>query len=98
VKRIRYHVEARIDVLEIVQYYEEQEGAELADEFTSELERFIERVAERPLSYREIEPGTRRANLEQFPHHLLFQIVDDETIKVVAVKHNRRHPNLGLDR
>lgn len=97
-RKIRYHVETRIDVLEIVEYYEEKEGAELANEFTAALKRFIERVAERPLSYREIEPGTRRANLDRFPHHVLFQIIDDEAIKIVAVKHNRRHPALGLDR
>ncbi|HEY2866829.1 MAG TPA: type II toxin-antitoxin system RelE/ParE family toxin [Pyrinomonadaceae bacterium] len=97
-RRIRYHVEARFDVLEIVDYYEEREGPELADEFTSELETFIERIAERPLSYRESEIGIRRANLDRFPHHVLFEIVDDETIKIVAVKHNRRRPSLGLDR
>ena len=96
--QIRYHVEARIDVLEIVEYYEEQEGAKLADAFIFELERFIVRIAERPLSYHEIEPGVRRANLDRFPHHVLFEIVDDKTIKIIAVKHNRRHPALGLDR
>jgi plasmid stabilization system protein ParE len=98
VRKIRYHVEARVDVLEIVEYYEDKEGPELADEFISELERFIESVAERPLSYREVEPGTRRANLDRFPHHVLFQIIDDEMIKVIAVKHNKRHPAQGLDR
>ena len=97
-RRIRYHVKARVDVLEIVEYYEEKEGTELADRFTSELEHLIKAVAERPLSYREVAFGYRRANLRQFPHLVLFQIVDDETIKIVAVKHNRRHPDLGLDR
>jgi plasmid stabilization system protein ParE len=98
VRRIRYHVEARVDVLGIVEYYEDKEGPKLADEFTSELEKFIEAVAERPLSYREIAPGVRRANLDRFPHHVLFQIIDDETIEVLAVKHSRRDPALGLDR
>lgn len=97
-RRIRYHVEARIDVLEIVEYYEAKEGPELADQFTSELEHIIKAVAERPLSYREIMPRYRRANLHRFPHHVLFQIIDDETIKIVAIKHNRRHPDLGLNR
>lgn len=96
--RIKYHVEARIDVLAIAEYYEQQDGADLADQFTSELQVFIERVAQRPLSYREVQPGTRRANLDRFPHHILFEIIDDGNIKVVAVKHNRRHPDLGLDR
>lgn len=41
-KRIVYHVEARIDVLEIVEYYERESGTALADRFTVELESFIE--------------------------------------------------------
>jgi plasmid stabilization system protein ParE len=49
VKRIIHHVEACVDVLEIVEYYEEQEHPELADEFTSELENIIAKLA-RPLA------------------------------------------------
>lgn len=50
-KRIVYHLGARLDLLEIVEYYEREADAQLADRFTSELERFIEAIAERPNSY-----------------------------------------------
>ncbi len=97
-KLIVYHVGARFDVLEIVEYYEREADAQLADRFTSELERFIEAVAERPNSYREHSKGIRRANLDRFPHHVLFQIIDDQTIKILSVKHDARHPSYGMDR
>ncbi len=97
-RRIVYAVEAHVDVLEIVEYYEKADGPQLADRFTSELEKFIRYVAERPESFVEIRSGIRRANLDRFPHHILFQIVDTETIKILKVKHDRRNPDLGLDR
>ena len=97
-KRIVYHLGARLDVLEIVEYYERKAGVDVADRFTSELERFIEQIAERPNSYREHPKGVRRANLNRFPHHVLFRIVDAETIKILSVKHDSRRPSYGLDR
>lgn len=97
-RQIVYDVEARFDVLEIVEYYEKSDGPQLADRFVAELEKFITKVAEWPESYVEIRSGIRRANLNRFPHHILFQIVNADTIKILAVKHDRRHPDLGLDR
>ena len=97
-RRIIYDVEARFDVLEIVEFYERVDVPQLADRFTSELEKFIEHIAERPESFVEVRSGLRRANLNRFPHHIIFQIVDTETIKILTVKHDRRNPDLGLDR
>jgi plasmid stabilization system protein ParE len=98
VRRIIYDVEARVDVLEIVEFYERSDGPHLADRFISELEKFMKYVAERPESFAEIRSGLRRANLNTFPHHIIFQVVDTETIKILTVKHRRRHPDIGLDR
>ncbi len=97
-RRIVFDVEARLDVLQIVEYYEQADGPQLADRFTSELENFIESIAERPESFAEIRSGLRRANMGRFPHHILFQIIDSQTIRILAVKHDKRHPDLGLDR
>lgn len=97
-RRIIYDVEARFDVLEVVEYYEKVDGPQLADRFTSELEKSIDQIAKRPESFVEIGYGIRRVNLDRFPHHVLFQIVDKETIKILTVKHDKRKPDLGLDR
>ena len=97
-RRIIYDVEARFDVLEIVEYYEKVDGPQLADRFTSELAELITHIAERPESFAQIGSGLRRANLNRFPHHIIFEIVGIETIKILTVKHDKRHPDLGLDR
>ena len=96
--RVVFNVEARFDVLEIVEYYEKVDGPQLADRFTLELEKSIDRIAARPQSFVEIRSGIRRANLDRFPHHVLFQIVENETIRILTVKHDKRHPDLGLKR
>ena len=97
-RRVVYHVEAQFDVLEIVEYYEREAGVGVADRFTAELESFIERLAENPLAYREFRLGIRRANLHKFPYHVLYRIVEDETVKITSVKHDRRRPSYGLRR
>jgi plasmid stabilization system protein ParE len=98
VKRVVYHVEARFDVLEIVEYYEREAGPVVADKFTAELERFIEKIAERPAAYPQPGTGIRRANLDRFPHHVLYRITDGNTVKILSVKHDRRRPSYGMDR
>lgn|GEM_PF-1702235 len=97
-KRIVYNIEARFDVLEIVEYYEQVGGVQLADRFTSELQRFIEAIAQRPESYPTQSRTVRRANLTRFPHHVLFRVIDDDTIKIISVKHDHRKPSYGIRR
>jgi plasmid stabilization system protein ParE len=96
--KIVYHLGARLDVLEAVEHYENEDSPALADRFTTELEHFIDRIAQMPLSYREVHPGVRRVNLNKFPYHVLFRIVDSETVKVLTVKHNKRRPLHGMKR
>jgi hypothetical protein len=39
----------------------------------------------------------RRVNLNRFPYHFLYRIAGDH-IRVLVVRHHRRHPNVGLSR
>jgi hypothetical protein len=41
--------------------------------------------------------GFRRASFLRFPRHLLYEI-DGETLRVMLVRHNKRHPDYGMDR
>jgi len=96
-RQIEYHIGARFDVLEIVEYYERAGGVTAADRFVSELRQHIEYLAERPESYPE-HAGIRRANIRRFPYHILFRVLDDEAIKILAIKHDRRHPSFAKER
>jgi len=93
--RVIYHPSARVDVFEIIDYYEREAGTELAADFLGELERLIDQVAARPESFAVSKKHVRRANVRRFPHHVLFETLDDKTVRVLVVKHNRRHPSHG---
>lgn len=86
------------EVLDIVEYYKGVGGSALASEFFDELLEFIDRIATRPESFRIYRSQFRRANLDRFPYNILFRYVDDETVRILVVRHNRRHPSFGLDR
>ena len=44
-------------------------------------------------------PGTvyRRANFPSFPYHLIFRETVDG-VRVLVLRHHRRHPDYGLSR
>lgn len=97
-KTIEYHIGARFDVLEIVEHYELVDGVPLADRFVAELEKYVETIAERPRSYVNMSSGVRRANMRRFPYHIIFRVLDDNAIRILAVKHEHRHPSYGSER
>ena len=95
--RVVLHPKIHSDVHAIMEYYERVAGPELADDFYGELRRFMLDAAERPESYSVREHHLRRANLLRFPYHFLFRIVGD-AVRILVVRHNRRHPSLGIHR
>ena len=91
-----YHPLARGDVEETLTYYQ-RITARLAEEFHAELRNTINQVADNPLRFHLVEQGFQRANLHRFPYHLLFE-VRPECVRVMLVRHNKRHPQYGLPR
>ena len=91
-----YHPLVRRDVEEACRYYH-QISARLADGFRDELRHIICRVTETPLRYSATAERLRRANLRQFPYHVLYDTAA-EHIRILLVRHNKRHPQHGLER
>lgn len=95
--RLEFHPLARSDVSRIMDYYEDAGGPELADEFYAELWSHIDKARDSPEVYAIRTRDIRRVNLERFPFHFLFRIVDDQ-VRILAVRHHRRRPSLGMHR
>ena len=91
-----YHPLVRSDVEEVLSYYRKI-STRLADEFHAELRSIINRAAENPLRFHQADHGFRRANFNRFPYHLLYE-VRPEFLRVMLVRHNKRHPQHGLPR
>ena len=91
------HRRIRSDVDEIMDYYESAEHPELAQDFYRELRGLILDAVRRPQRYYFFKADLRRANLKRFPYHFLYRVVGDH-VRVLVVRHHRRHPDYGLDR
>lgn len=95
--RLEFHPLARSDISRIMDYYEDSGGLELADEFYSELWTFLRKAVNSPESYAIRARDIRRVNLDKFPFHFLYRVVNDR-IRILVVRHHSRRPSLGLRR
>lgn len=83
------------DVLEIMEYFDREAGPDLAAQFYAEFRSMARAAGERPFSFPE-SGRFRRANLHHFPHHFLFEIIEERIVRILIVRHDRRHPDFGL--
>jgi plasmid stabilization system protein ParE len=65
--------------------------------FWNELEEIIESIERNPRSHHYDPCGLRRANMNRFPYHLLYD-VDDDTVFMLVFRHDRRHQSFGTKR
>lgn len=65
--------------------------------FWAELDLILSSIERNPRSHHFDSCGLRRANFHRFPYHMLFE-VDDDSIFLVVLRHDRRQPDFGLDR
>ena len=95
--RLEFHKQVTADISRIMDYYENVAGPELADEFYTELQFYFQKAADSPESYSIRERDLRRVNLNRFPYHFLFRIVEDR-VRVLVIRHHKRRPSLGIRR
>ena len=96
--KLRLHPAVDSDLLGIMEYYEQAAGSDLAADFYAEFRSHADQISERPLSFPQFTPRLRRTNFDRFPHHILFEILPDNTIYILIVRHDRRDPSFGLER
>jgi len=84
------------DVNGIIKYYEGVSPA-LADESWEELGRTINLIEQNVARPHPVERGLQRVNLRRFPYHILFRHLP-MTVRITAVRHHKRRPNLGMSR
>lgn len=95
--RLEYHPLSASDLNEAVAHYN-QRRAGLGDELRVEVYAAIDRVCINPCQFAVFARGVRRCLVHRFPYAVLFRLVDPETLRVLVIRHHRRHPNFGLGR
>ena len=94
--RLEFHKQVASDISRIMEYYESVVGPELAMSSMPSF-KFICRRRQTAQTYGVRERDLRRVNLNRFPYHFLFRIVEDH-VRVLVVRHHKRRPSLGVHR
>ena len=94
---IEYHPAVAEELEEIRDYYESKSDG-LGQEFVSEFERQVLKIAEMPSRWMIVRDDLRRALMRRFTYVIFFRHVGGEILRVTVVKHEKRHPAFGLSR
>ena len=96
-KAIVFHQEAKADLMSAMAYYDGQREG-LGDQLLEEVEHATDRIVDRPASFPfSTDQGHRKCFVETFPYTLHFLEFDVE-IWIMAVAHQRRHPDYWKQR
>lgn len=94
---ITYHPAVERELENARQFYENR-VAGLGSQFLDEFERQALRMAANPGRWMVIKNDVRRALMHRFPYVIYFRQATPDQIRIIVVKHQRRHPAYGLDR
>lgn len=95
---VTFHPEVDNDLEDAIFYYSNEASRELAIEFYAEFLRCVEIIGLRGNAFPDHRAPLKRINFHRFPYHVLFEIISEEVVQIVSVKHDRRHPLYGTDR
>jgi toxin ParE1/3/4 len=87
---------AQADIRRAALFYKRQ-AKSLGPEFTTEVEHALARVAEHPEIGSPMRRGARKLLVRRFPYLIIYRVLSDHVL-VLAVGHQRRHPDFWIDR
>ena len=95
--KVEYDPRAVSDLNHSVDYYNRQRSG-LGDELRSEVYSAIDRVCASPTQYPMVENNLRRSLVHRFPYSVLFRLIESDSIRILVIRHQRRHPRFGIYR
>lgn len=95
--RVEYHPLTVSDLNDAVVYYNQQRAGH-GEEFRSEVYAAIARIRANSSQYAVVEHDIRRCFVHRFPYSVLFRLINEEVIRILIIRHHRRHPSFGLGR
>jgi toxin ParE1/3/4 len=95
--RLEFHPHTVSDLDSAMMYYDRQRVG-LGDALRAEVYLAVEQVRANPLQFAIIKKGIRRCLVHRFPYAVLFRVVSDDLIRILVIRHHRRHQNVGTVR
>ncbi|MBF2002311.1 MAG: type II toxin-antitoxin system RelE/ParE family toxin [Synechococcales cyanobacterium M58_A2018_015] len=96
-RNVVFHPLAEQELLDAATYYEEQKLG-LGLEYLEEVEHAVNFLSRYPESGPEVRGSVRRLTLPKFPYSILYRLLEDDQIRILAVAHHKRRPQYWLDR
>jgi plasmid stabilization system protein ParE len=95
---VRLVAEARPELREAVEYYEDQRDG-LGVEFVAEFKEAVRAIQRFPEGWAKVSAKSRRRMLNRFPYGLIYQVLEEQgEIVILAVMHLRREPEYWTER
>lgn len=94
--RLRYHPQAESEIVEAARFYEGR-VAGLGHRFLDELAAAIQEIERAPRRWSIYQGDVRRYLLSTFPYGIYYRL-EGQTLEILIVKDQRRHPDYGRDR
>jgi len=95
--KVEYHPAIKHELQEIVKCYNRCSQG-LGTEFLSEFELQILNISSMPTQWMIVKDNIRRSLMKRFPYAIYFRALKNDVLRVMIVKHQRRHPNYGQSR
>lgn len=95
--RVIFHRLVQRDMRDILRFYTEEASDLVADRFFSAFLSLVDRARLSPKVFHLIASELRRADIPGFPYHFVYREVP-EGIRVLVLRHDKRHPQFGLMR
>jgi plasmid stabilization system protein ParE len=92
-----FHPLAEQELVDAVTYYEEQRVG-LGLEYLEEVEHTVSFLRRYPEAGSKVRGSVRRLTLPKFSYSLLYRILENDQIRILAVAHHKRRPQYWLDR
>ena len=94
--KVEFHPLTADDFNQASGFYEQSQPGN-SKLFRADFANTLDSIIENPLIFAAVN-GIRRALLHRFPYSVLYRILDDGTIRILAIRHHKRHPDLGFER
>jgi toxin ParE1/3/4 len=96
-RRTRFNPHAERELVEAVQYYDEQSPG-LGQRLLDEVEHALIFIHRYPQGAPQVVGAIRRVVLPQFPYNLLYRVLKNGDLRVLAVAHQERRPGYWVGR
>lgn len=86
-----FHPDVAVEVKASFDWYQEQ-SLGLGHEFVHEIEESIASIQSLPAAWSKMGQAHRRFVLSRFPYSIVYKIIENHQINIVAIMHNHRKP------